>query len=512
VISNRDTESMRVLDQWLSYIDTEEIFPLFEKVEAEYSISKLEDTDWNEYPPTVVAIVRDKNLTQMGELDSIQDLRTALSLLTTCNEKSQLQNTFAEALALEASSSFAIEPKILALTLLDYLQNAIYLIPIYFKSPTWKRHKLELEGPFTALAPTLLQHLILAENELGQFIRPSIAILLQELESISLQNFAELIELIALTFRSAEAALDMLLGDLEPVVPRLLAGRPIVVRQFASSLFGIALDHIDEASSNSKVEKECLKLSTEDQKDGFTVVKSTLRVDSQTSGSLKIGDHVRLTVSNPPQNAPLAKPFSMDALVLSADTGVATFRCLHSPPPYVEDCAWNITQCGSFVTSKTSFDALTTFYCQREACCRIYGQLLGSPDTAQNKHLTAHLPVTRVESLNESQNAALAASIDHSLTFIWGPPGTGKSHTIICILLQLLEVLPKSRFLITAPTHNAIDNLLRRYVDNTAAKDPSVRPVRVSTQVRMLRKFINIIKANTSTAHKGRPRSPFLHM
>jgi hypothetical protein len=486
---------MHLLDQWLNYIDTEQVLPLFEKLEVDYKISKLETTDWNAYSAPVVAVVRDKNLAQMRLLDSIDDLRTILNLLNTHDEKIFLRETVGQILALEASSACSFDPKLVASTLLDYLPEAIYLIPTFLQSQTWKRHKAELEETLIHLAPTLLRRLVLSENEFGGFMRHPFALLLQELKRISLQDFAELVELIALCLRSAEAALDLLLDNLEPEIPRLLVGRPIAVCQFASSLFGIALDHIDEASNRRKAEKESLRLSIEDYKDGFTIVKSILRIDSSLFGVLKSGDHVQLTVSDPPQNAPFTNPFSIDALVLAVEMGVATFRCLHRHPSYIEECAWTIAQCGSFVTSKTSFDAVTTFYSRREACCRIYGVLLGLPDADQIKFPSVELPVADVASLNESQNAALAASMKHPLTFIWGPPGTGKTHTIVVILTQLLKALPKSRFLVTAPTHNAVDNLLRRFIHDAEAKKCGAVPVRVSTQVSThLKPILNLLR------------------
>jgi len=172
------------------------------------------------------------------------------------------------------------------------------------------------------------------------------------------------------------------------------------------------------------------------------MVKGTLRIDSSSNGLLKAGDHVRLTASDPPQNDVVARLFSMDAVVSSAEPGKIAFRCLHHPPPYLDRCAWSVTQCGSFVTSKTSFDAVTTLYTEREACSAIYAMLLGLPPSNQEKSIGIELPTTVAASLNGSQNAALAASMRHSLTFIWGPPGTGKTHTIVVIITQLLENCP----------------------------------------------------------------------
>jgi hypothetical protein len=481
---------MRVLDEWLNFVDTDEVMPLFENIHLDYNVPTLDSVDWTKHSEIVVAIVRDKNLSHLRHVDSVSELQTILNLLNDHDEKKMLRDTYAHILGLEASSSCSLDHKTVASTLLEYLLNAVYLIPRFLQSQTWKTHKAALEDTLIHLAPTLLQHLILLSKEMGSFIRHPFVLLLQELKRISLQDFANLIELIALTVRSADVALDLLLEILEPESSRLLVERPTAILQFTSSLSGIALDHIDEASNARGPEQELLGLCMDGQKDGYAVGKCLLRVDSALSGLLKVGDHVRFTAFNPPQNAPIAKPFSMDALVLSAESGEATFRCLHHPPSYVNQCAWSVVNCGSFVTSKTSFDAVTAFYTEREAGCKLYGMLLGLPDTKQMKYSVVELPVTPDSSLNKSQNDALVASMKKSLTFIWGPPGTGKTHTIVAIMTQLLKAMPKSRFLVTAPTHNAVDNLLRRFVRSPDAKASGIVPVRVSTQVSIVTLYV----------------------
>ncbi|KAJ4288053.1 hypothetical protein N0V90_012070 [Kalmusia sp. IMI 367209] len=485
VISNRDVQSMNFMDQWLEYIDTEETLPLFERVDTEYKLPKLMDVDWNMHTNLVTAVARDRNFSHLRRLSSITDLQTILELLNSHNEKKILRDVYSHVLDLEAGSSSYLDGEVIASTFLSFVAEAVYLIPTFFSSQTWRNRKSALEDTLIHLAPTLLQRLVLSANELGSFIRHPFSLLLQELRRISLQDFAELVELIALSVRSAEAALDLLLEILEPEVDRLLVGRPAAMHQFCSSLMGNALDHIDEASDSRKSEAEPLKIFFDHEKEGFVIVKSTLRVDSSMNGKLKIGDHVRLTVPNSPQNDPIARPCSMDAIVLTAENGLVTFRCLHRPPSYLEQCAWTIIHCGSFVTSQTTFDALTTFYTQREACCKIYSLLIGISEANQILLPGVDLPVIEEPLLNQSQNAALRAAMKHSLTFIWGPPGTGKTHAIVVILTQLLKALPKSRFLVSAPTHNAVDNLLRRFVNDEHAKRCGVIPlVKVASDLR----------------------------
>ncbi|KAF2026561.1 RdRP-domain-containing protein [Setomelanomma holmii] len=459
VISNRDVASMRVLDQWLHYVDTQEVLPLFERLELDYTTPKLAMLNWDQYPELVRNICRDNNLSSLRQTSSVTELREILEILQEHDEKVRLRDVFSEALSLAADSTCALDGRTILLALLQYLQDAAYLTSTLLQSQPWNTYKRVLGDELIPLAPVIAKRLVLASNELAGFVRQPLSLLLHELTRLSMQSFAELVELVALTVRQPEAALDLLLEVFEPETIRLLVGRPTAIRQFTSSIFGIALDHIDEAAECSKPEPESIQLTIDDHKDGHTIVKSTLRVDSSMASSLRVGDHVRVAVTNAPQNDPVAKPFSMDGLVLSTESGSITLRCLHDPPAYLTQCAWNITQCGSFITSKTSFDAVTIFHTEREACCKIYASLVGFPVAEQIQLPSVELPAIRDTTLNASQNDALVATMKHSLTLIWGPPGTGKTHTIITILCHLLRRLPKSRFLITAPTHNALSKI-----------------------------------------------------
>jgi hypothetical protein len=62
---------MQLLDQWLTYIDTDQILPLFEIQEVDYKIPKLQNTDWSGYSAPVVAVVRDGDFTNLGNLHCV---------------------------------------------------------------------------------------------------------------------------------------------------------------------------------------------------------------------------------------------------------------------------------------------------------------------------------------------------------------------------------------------------------------------------------------------------------
>lgn len=259
-----------------------------------------------------------------------------------------------------------------------------------------------MEDELVILGPAIAKRLVLLSNELAGFVLKPLSVLLHELKVLPTQSFAKLVELIALTVRSPEAAIDLLLEVLEPETSQLLVGRPISTQQLTLSLFSIALDHIDKAAGSSNPEPESIKLAVDRYKDNYTIVKSILRVDLSMASSLKVGDHVRLTITKGPQNDLFAKLFLIDALVLSAEPGTATFRCLHNLPLYLAHCAWQIALCGLFITSKTLFDAIRMFFTQREACCKIYASLLGLLAADQIELQNVRLPAVRDPSLNAS--------------------------------------------------------------------------------------------------------------
>jgi DNA replication ATP-dependent helicase Dna2 len=59
--------------------------------------------------------------------------------------------------------------------------------------------------------------------------------------------------------------------------------------------------------------------------------------------------------------------------------------------------------------------------------------------------------------LNNSQRSAIQKSLSQKLTFIWGPPGTGKTKTMAALAANL--VINKKRVLLTALSNKALDQL-----------------------------------------------------
>jgi len=104
-----------------------------------------------------------------------------------------------------------------------------------------------------------------------------------------MQNFGEMTELIALTTMSLETAMDLLFEIIEPESSCLLVRPPPVIKQFVNSLFGIARGHVDEAPNCHKPEKEPLRPAIYDYEDGYSVVKTSLRLDFGWEGERDYG-------------------------------------------------------------------------------------------------------------------------------------------------------------------------------------------------------------------------------
>lgn len=102
----------------------------------------------------------------------------------------------------------------------------------------------------------------------------------------------------------------------------------------------------------------------------------------------------------------------------------------------------------------------------------LYDRLLQALDEIESPSLAMTLfgrqPPARVATvvqgdhaaLNESQRAAVQLCADSNLAFVWGPPGTGKTVTLVHVLEELLA--RGERILLASTTNAAIDQILAK--------------------------------------------------
>lgn len=484
MISNRDVESMRYLDQWLDYVDTDKdgVLPLFEPVKRDYRVPTLETIDRADIPPSVANVALDGDVSCLRKLSNSAELRRTFELLNNVNQSTRLRDVCAEMINISIHDTGSIDRLIASKTILHFLPQAPFLTELYLRSQLWELTMESLSGESDTVLQRLCNQLILHINRMQNLTRPLLTIVLRELKQISIQHLVELSELVALTVEHPEFALDVLLECIEPECSRLILATPHQSQQLVKCLSGIALDHIEEASSGRTTTQQTFDLVRDGFNEGFEVVKTTLRIDAP-GGHPRTGDHIRLIATSRPTNAPFDRPHTMDALVISSGQGIVRFRCFHQVPGFVSESAWKLRHCGSFVTSKAMFDAVAALYATKAASCRLYRQLIGTKGDARGAAMEPELEQIPHPDLNLSQNKALAAVVHYPLTLLWGPPGTGKTHTVVRILKQLLTAHPDDRFLVTAPTHNAVDNLMQRFIQESGPKLTKREPLRVSTDV-----------------------------
>jgi superfamily I DNA and/or RNA helicase len=65
---------------------------------------------------------------------------------------------------------------------------------------------------------------------------------------------------------------------------------------------------------------------------------------------------------------------------------------------------------------------------------------------------------------NTEQQIAILKSMSQEVTFIWGPPGTGKTKTLGSILNALIAA--RRSVLLTANTNTAVDEILKKFIEN----------------------------------------------
>ncbi|KAF5577511.1 NAM7-nonsense-mediated mRNA decay [Fusarium pseudoanthophilum] len=485
VISNRDVASMRNLDLWLEQIDTTETLPLFSEEPRDYSVPSLTDVLSPSDPSWLIDIVRGNDISALIRLESVEQYQKIFKLAREASDKEFLMRCFEHVLS--NIEKAVVDHKELLNEMLQVLTIeptlAITFTPFLSSSRSDKNQDLVILLEASLLP--ILRAFILSANTMGQLILEPFKSILSAITpgSLSLLDLASFLELAALTIRSTDLALDLFLDCLQPNASRFMVTDLKVTSHLLRNMIAIALDHIEEADNVARRLQGLyeLKLSPKDKKGNL--IEMDFRIDA--TGTPKKGSHVRLTTASLPSNVLMGNNYSIDALVAMSETGRARFECLHPLPPYFTNCSWVLEDCGPFVTSKSMVDAVKDLCIYQEDCCGVANIIFGfqSQDIPRPDH-----SFSRIERLNESQNQAIKLALNSSLLCLWGPPGTGKTETIVETICALQTANSKARVLVTAPTHNAVDNVMRRYIQRLK-KQPLARKtqpdlVRVSTEVR----------------------------
>ncbi|KAL7950149.1 RNA dependent RNA polymerase domain-containing protein [Trichoderma barbatum] len=505
IISNRDVSSMRNLDLWEDYISAERALPLFPREPKEYDVPKLQDIDWSlgAQPPLVVEVVRRGNLSALQDVLDSATLEQLFGWLVEHEQRSLLTRCFDHLIA-SIKSDKVMAPADTLRTMADSLQIMPYVSATFANLGSWRELPEELSVVLQNSSHMLLRSVILSEAEFGELVLAPFHAILENVVWLSLDWFSDLVELIALSVRSSSIALDLLLEGLDRHSSRLLTGRPAIIQNFVHNMIGIAVEHIGAVQEEAKTRDELLNIRiTNDEKETNkeqqgALVEVSFRIDA-IGGTPISNTYVRLIAARPPSSSILDRVYSMDGLVVESRSGFAKIRCLHPPPSYAEKCSWVLEECGLFVTAKTMLDAVSDLAKFENACCGVLDQIIGFQPQAtvstaaiaentNDEESPASTLSAAEASLNSSQRVAVEAAQKNKLVCLWGPPGTGKTQTIVAIIRRLQLDPNVSKILVTAPTHNAVDNVMRRYLSRISQdgllQSSKLAPLRVATEVR----------------------------
>lgn len=93
-------------------------------------------------------------------------------------------------------------------------------------------------------------------------------------------------------------------------------------------------------------------------------------------------------------------------------------------------------------------------------------ELLHNGTDQQDKNVPEHISLTFTnQRLNKSQQQAVAAIVQNNqVTIVHGPPGTGKTTTLVEAVIQLIKLGEK--ILVAAPSNTAVDNIAKGLLAN----------------------------------------------
>eukprot|EP00899_Mesostigma_viride_P016727 jgi/Mesvir1/25055/Mv11899-RA.1 len=146
---------------------------------------------------------------------------------------------------------------------------------------------------------------------------------------------------------------------------------------------------------------------------------------------------------------------------------------LHQPPPAVLD---NSSGAATVASASSRLNALqqqaVDAICGNKGlpprCSATAAQLPGA--SAQGGLVTGVVPSFAAPSL---QDVPAAAATQQAPFVIFGPPGTGKTHTVVAAIRALLDTWPGARVLVCAPSNVAADLLCARLAIGTGQADGS---------------------------------------
>ncbi|KAJ7446567.1 RNA-directed RNA polymerase [Mycena latifolia] len=479
-VSNRDRVAHQLFDMWFEHVPTENRVRRFERQAGPYHLNDIKDIsedDWRDpdkYPAWMKAAFHPR----LG----VDEFRRRLDGLTPLEVERAMQ--FSLRYHLENETFWIFNHIISAVPLrrtdaIAWMETHPPLVFALLKAYP-PIDGLLLPDEISPLATEILHSLIRSANSLGMAVLVALEKMAATVAALPLGTYFDLLWLAAGSVRAQELVQELLLvlNDC-----RFTSGDTSdVARRYAEKhALAIAYDRAEEAFEECPCDEDGkprrqrtapahTRLSYVEG-EGLRV-KAPLRIDAPTA--VRLHSHVRLQAASKPDNRWI-ESIVLDGVVVQSMKGELTIELMHPPPPEMEVIDWNLYNAGSTATSKAMMEALLRLMEDREMSCRYYSIITGtepeSPTALANLPRAVDASEADYAKLNQSQITAVE-STDNPLCLVWGPPGTGKTTVVVQILKRLLRASrgDETKILMTASTHNAVDNVLERFVDMNKAE------------------------------------------
>ncbi|KZT63464.1 hypothetical protein DAEQUDRAFT_778932 [Daedalea quercina L-15889] len=361
-----------------------------------------------------------------------------------------------------------------------------------------KRHLPDGPAPLPEnilpLGPSLVRGVVRSANQLGVASLAALERLAPNIETLDLATYLDTLWWIALSVRAPTVMQELLLVMHESRTSvRSVSAALEYAHKFA---LGVAFDRAEEASDACPCDdtgrpkrqrtapiratlvppkptrNEEDSVARTDEAVSMKHVVAYIRVDAQTA--IRIHSHVRLRVASPVEGSRVeVGSVILDAIVTRATRGELYLELKHPLPPEYARVDWYVYNAGSIATSRAMMDAVSKLALDGSEACIFTDIITGSASIVDAEDHGGETDVMQQisASLNASQRAAVLAAGPSRLALIWGPPGTGKTTVVVQILARFIREDREAKILMTASTHNAVDNVLERFLaENTSTQ------------------------------------------
>ncbi|KAI6021731.1 hypothetical protein PISMIDRAFT_613287 [Pisolithus microcarpus 441] len=462
VISNRDRVAHQSFDLYFEHVDTEQYVRRFERDLTSYELRTLKAVDWTDRP----GWLKELFVPRQSE-DHFKELLTDLTQeqLETLLNFSLQHRAYTE---LYWSFSFTINSIPLRPNVGAWIDKHPPLVYVLLKAypPT---ENMELPEPLSMMCTPIVEAILRSANDLGIATLVGLEKIARSINDLQNDQYTGLLMLAALSIRPKNLFQEALLVLHESRLATRETDK--AVAHFHKHALAVAFDCAEEAADTCPCDENGRPRRIQGSYPVQRVIpgegreaKIHLRVDMNVP--IRLHSHVRLRCMSKPENGWVEQAVN-DGIIIKATRGELTVELFHPLPPEASEMQWNIYDAGSIATAQAMIDALTRLSVEREACCSIYNTIVMTPSPeevdgeASNDSEEEEIP--DAESLNASQVTAIRSCMA-PLSLIWGPPGTGKTTVVVQILRYLLRKFGECKILMTASTHNAVDNVLERFL------------------------------------------------